>query len=117
MQLAREKPAWRNARHSTGERLVAPGADRLARLVLDEAARSLLFRKLVTAALAGAWRPEAVAAIVDRHLAGLDPSDPAHVSRTRAMSPYSPTAPRELPGRHPPFPLNGGRRGATSVLC
>lgn len=55
----------------TNETLVALGAEKLAKLVLDEAGRNAPFKKLVTAALAGAKGPAAVAAIVDRRLAGL----------------------------------------------
>ena len=55
----------------TSENLAALGAERLARLVLDEAGRNTAFKKLVTAALAGAQGPKAVAAIVDKRLAGL----------------------------------------------
>ena len=55
----------------TGENLAALGAERLARLVLDEVGRNTAFKKLVTAALAGAQGPKAVAAMVDKRLAGL----------------------------------------------
>lgn len=55
----------------TKEALAALGAEKLAKLVLDEAGRNSPFKKLVTAALAGAKGPDAVAAIVDRRLAGL----------------------------------------------
>jgi len=56
----------------TSENLIALGAERLAKIILDEAGRSALFKKLVAAALAGAEGPKAVAAIVDRRLAGLE---------------------------------------------
>lgn len=56
----------------TSENLIALGAERLAKIILDEAGRSALFKKLVAAALAGAEGPNAVAAIVDRRLAGLE---------------------------------------------
>ena len=56
----------------TSENLIALCAERLAKIVLDEAGRNASFKKLVTAALAGAEGPKAVAAIVDRRLAGLE---------------------------------------------
>ena len=56
----------------TQEGLTALGADKLAKLVLDEIGRNAPFKKLVTAALAGAKGPDAVAAIIDRRLAGLE---------------------------------------------
>jgi hypothetical protein len=54
------------------EALVKLGSERLARLVIDEATRDSAFRKLVTAALAATKGPEAVAAIIDKRLAGLE---------------------------------------------
>ncbi len=56
----------------TSENLTALGAERLAKLVLDEAGRNAAFKKLCAAALAGAQGPAAVAAVVDRRLAGLE---------------------------------------------
>ena len=56
----------------TSENLLALGAERLAKLVLDEAGRNAAFKKLCAAALAGAQGPAAVAAVVDRRLAGLE---------------------------------------------
>lgn len=56
----------------TNDTLVALGAEKLAKLVLDEAVRNAPFKKMVAAALAGAKGPNAVAAIVDRRLAGLE---------------------------------------------
>lgn len=56
----------------TNEALLALGAEKLAKLVLDEAGRNAPFKKLAMAALAGAKGPAAVAAIVDRRLAGLE---------------------------------------------
>ncbi len=56
----------------TREALIALGAERLAELALDEAERNGPFKKLVTAALAAAREPDAVAAIVDKRLAGLE---------------------------------------------
>jgi hypothetical protein len=56
----------------TSETLAALGADKLAKLVLDEVGRNAPFKKIVTAALAGAKGPDAVAAIVDRRLAALE---------------------------------------------
>ena len=54
------------------EALVKLGAEKLARLVLDEAKRNAAFRKLIAAALAATKGPHAVAAIIDKRLAGLD---------------------------------------------
>lgn len=56
----------------TNEALVALGAEKLAKLVLDEAGRNAPFKKLVMAALAGANGPKAVAAVIDRRLSGLE---------------------------------------------
>ena len=56
----------------TRENLIALGAEKLATVVLDEAGRNAPFKKLVAAALAGAQGPKAVAAVVDRRLAGLE---------------------------------------------
>lgn len=54
------------------EALVKLGAQRLAELALDQAERNGPFKKLVMAALASERGPEAVAAIVDKRLAGLE---------------------------------------------
>jgi len=56
----------------TSETLASLGADKLAKLILDEVGRNAPFKKIVTAALAGAKGPDAVAAIVDRRLAALE---------------------------------------------
>jgi hypothetical protein len=56
----------------TSENLITLGAERLAKIILDEAGRNAPFKKLVAASLAGAEGPKAVAAIVDRRLAGLE---------------------------------------------
>jgi hypothetical protein len=48
------------------------GLAKLTRLVLDEAARSAPFRKLVMAALAGTKGPDAVAKLIDRRLGALE---------------------------------------------
>jgi hypothetical protein len=56
----------------TEEALVKLGSEKLARLVKGEALRNVAFRKLVMAALAATKGPEAVAAIIDKRLAGLD---------------------------------------------
>ena len=56
----------------TQETLVALGADKLAKLILDEAQRNAPFKRIVMAALAGAKGPDAVAAIIDRRLASLE---------------------------------------------
>ena len=52
--------------------LIALGADRLAELALDEAGTRAAFKNLLTAALAASAGPQAVAAIVDKRLAGLE---------------------------------------------
>jgi hypothetical protein len=54
------------------EALVKLGSEKLARLVIGEAKRNAAFRKLVAAALAATKGPAAVAAIIDKRLAGLD---------------------------------------------
>lgn len=54
------------------EALVKLGAEKLAGLVMEGAKRDAAFRKLVSAALASIKGPEAVAAIVDKRLAGLE---------------------------------------------
>ena len=56
----------------TKEALLTLGAERLAELALDEAAQNAPFKKLVLAALAATRGPDAVAAIVDKRLAGLE---------------------------------------------
>lgn len=62
------------ARSSTlnKESLVKLGAERLADLLLDEAEGNGPLKKLVMAALAAARGPDAIAAIVDKRLAGLE---------------------------------------------
>jgi hypothetical protein len=52
--------------------LAALGADKLAKLVLDEAGANPAFNRRVAAALASQEGPEAVASIVDRRLSGLE---------------------------------------------
>ncbi|HZZ60270.1 MAG TPA: hypothetical protein VFE63_03730 [Roseiarcus sp.] len=69
----------------TRETLAQLGAERLAELALDEAARNRPFKKLVLAALAAARGPGAVASIVDKRLAGLEKAR-ASISRGRAKS-------------------------------
>jgi hypothetical protein len=54
------------------EALVKLGSEKLARLVIGEAMHNAAFRKLVAAALAATKGPAAVAAIIDKRLAGLD---------------------------------------------
>lgn len=54
------------------ETLTELGAEKLARLVFDEAERSAPFRKLVSAALAARKGPEAIAKIIDRRLGALE---------------------------------------------
>src|ERR1044071_2146021 len=56
----------------TQEALIALGTEKLAKLITEEVARNPPFKKIVTAALAGAKGPEAVAAIIDRRLASLE---------------------------------------------
>ena len=48
------------------------GPEKLAQLVLDETGRNAAFKRIVTAALAGAQGPEAIAAVIDRRLAALE---------------------------------------------
>ena len=62
------------ARRATlaNEALIALGIEKLAKLVLDEAERNAPFKKMAMAALAGAKGPNAVAAIIDRRLSGLE---------------------------------------------
>jgi hypothetical protein len=52
--------------------LAALGADKLARLVLDEAEQNPSFKRIVTAALAGTKGPQAIVAVVRRRLAALE---------------------------------------------
>ena len=54
------------------EALAGLGAERLAELALDEAQRNGAFKKLVLAALASTKGPDAIAAIVDKRLGGLE---------------------------------------------
>jgi hypothetical protein len=54
------------------ENLAALGAEKLAKLILDEAKANTSFRKKANAALAGAKGPEAVAALIDRRLSALE---------------------------------------------
>ncbi len=63
--MARTPPLSKDA-------LIGLGAERLAELALDEAAANAAFKSLLTAALAAAAGPEAVAAIVDKRLAALE---------------------------------------------
>lgn len=69
----------------TREALVQLGAERLAELALDEAARNGPFKTLVLAALAAARGPGAVASIVDKRLAGLEKARTS-ISRGRVKS-------------------------------
>jgi hypothetical protein len=72
------------------EALVKLGSEKLARLVIGEAKRNAAFRKLVAAALAATKGPAAVAAIIDKRLAGLDRAK-AFVDWEKAKA--SPTSP------------------------
>ncbi|MEM8818857.1 MAG: DUF6880 family protein [Pseudomonadota bacterium] len=56
----------------TAANLVKLGAEKLARLVLEETERNAGLRRRVSAALAGQAGPLAVAKVVDRRLAGLE---------------------------------------------
>jgi hypothetical protein len=56
----------------THDALVALGPEKLAQLALDETGRNATFKRIVTAALAGAQGPEAIAAVIDRRLAALE---------------------------------------------
>jgi hypothetical protein len=56
----------------TGEALSSLGTEKLTKLILDEVGRNAPFKKLVMAALAATKGPDAIAAIVDRRLAGLE---------------------------------------------
>ena len=56
----------------TQETLVALGVDKLAKLVLDEVQQNAPFKRIITAALAGAKGPGAVSGIIDRRLASLE---------------------------------------------
>src|SRR5688572_10928114 len=56
----------------THESLIALGPEKLAKLVLDEAGRNAGFKRIVSAALAGARGPEAIAGVVQRRLAALE---------------------------------------------
>jgi hypothetical protein len=68
----------------TNDALIALGAEKLARPVLAEAERNAAFKKIVRAALAGARGPEAIAALVDRRLAG-EAADLSRLFRIRAQ--------------------------------
>ena len=54
------------------EKLAELGAEKLARLVLDEAERNAGFRRQVKAALAGKSGPGAIAKLIDKRIAGLE---------------------------------------------
>jgi hypothetical protein len=56
----------------SAETLTALGADKLAQLILDEAAANAAFRKRVIAALASTKGADAVAKLIDRRLAALE---------------------------------------------
>lgn len=56
----------------SSENLVALGAVKLAELILDEALSNAPYRKKINAVLAGAKGAEAIAALIDRRLAGLE---------------------------------------------
>ncbi|MBJ7414602.1 MAG: hypothetical protein JHC88_03900 [Niveispirillum sp.] len=60
--------------------LTALGAEKLAQLIMDEAAESPAFARRVKAALAGGQGPTAVAKLIDRRLSALD--------RAKAMVPW-----------------------------
>ncbi len=54
------------------ESLTALGVEKLARLVLEGVDRDAAFKKLVSAALAGAKGPKALMAVIDRRISGLE---------------------------------------------
>ena len=56
----------------TQETLGALGVDKLAKLILDEVQQNAPFKRIITAALASAKGPGAVAGIIDRRLASLE---------------------------------------------
>lgn len=56
----------------SAETLVPLGAEALAKLVLDGVARDAAFKRVVSAALAATKGPKAVAALVEKRLAGLE---------------------------------------------
>jgi hypothetical protein len=55
----------------TQDALVGLGGEKLAKLIFEEVQHNASFKRIITAALAGAKGPDAVAAIIDRRLAGL----------------------------------------------
>lgn len=69
----------------TLENLKALGADKLARLVLDETERNAAFKRQVTAGLAELAGPQAAAKIVDRRLGRLERAK-SFVDRDKARS-------------------------------
>lgn len=79
----------------TSENLIALGADKLAKIILDEAGRNASFKKLVSAALAGAEGPKAVGAIVDGALPGS--SELAASSIGRSARPSRPISRQRCP--------------------
>jgi hypothetical protein len=89
---------------SNEEALVKLGSEKLARLVIGEAKRNAAFRKLVAAALAATKGPAAVAAIIDKRLAGLDRAKPSSTGKKPKLSP--PT----LPPLWRPSPANWRQR-------
>jgi hypothetical protein len=88
----------------TNEALAALGAEKLAKIVLDEAGRNAPFKKLVTAALAGAkGRTRSRLSSID---AWPGWSGLAASSTGRSARPSQPTSGR----RAQPLPTNSGQR-------
>ena len=80
------------------EALVKLGSEKLASMVIGEAKRNAAFRKLVAAALAATKGPAAVAAIIDKRLAGLDRAKAFVVwEKAKASPPTSPPLWRPSP--------------------
>jgi hypothetical protein len=76
-QLSQSIRAWSGstmAENTTNklEKLIALGAEKLARLVLDAAGRDTGFKRLVAVALAGAKGPKAVAAVINRKIGAIE---------------------------------------------
>ncbi|WP_371931843.1 DUF6880 family protein [Mameliella sp. MMSF_3510] len=70
-KLSKSEPPTARKPALTTDKLKNLGAEKLAKLVLDEAERNAGFRRQVKAALAGKSGPQAIAKLVDRRLSGL----------------------------------------------
>ena len=93
------------------EALVKLGSEKLARLVIDEAKCNAAFRKRVAAALAGTKGPAAVAALIDKRLAGLDRAKTSVTSSLRVVS-----FPTQPPGNHCLRLIAGGQISLAAAL-